>query len=210
MPSDEKTWIYRITHYRNLPWILDHGLHCRNSSKQDPNFINIGNAELIDKRANRPVPIAPGGHLNDYVPFYFCKHSVMLYNIHTGRVEGVDVRQQQVIYLVSNLERLEKHDLPFLFTNRHAYVASAKYYADRAKLEKLDWPLIHGRDFKRDPDDLDKLERRAAECLVHRRLPLKALVGIACCDQRRLDYAAKEVEKRGLALSAKIRRDWYF
>ena len=156
------------------------------------------------------MPIPPGGHLNDYVPFYFSKHSVMLYNIHTGQVEGVDVRQEHVIYLVSTLERLEAHDIPFLFTSRHAYVANAKYYADRAKLANLDWPLIRGRDFSRDPDDLDKLERRAAECLIHHKLPLKALAGIACCDQKRLDYVTKELEKRGLALPAKVHPTWYF
>jgi hypothetical protein len=210
MPSAEKTYIYRIIHYRNLPWILDHGLHCRSSRRQDPNFINIGNVELIDKRARRTVPVAPGGHLNDYVSFYFCRHSVMLYNIHTGRVEGVNVRQEEVIHLVSTIERLEAQEMSFLFTNRHAYVANARFFSDRAKLKVLDWPLIKGRDFSRDPDDLDKLERRAAECLIHERLPIEALVGIACCDQKRLDYVTAQLEKRGLELSANLCRGWYF
>jgi hypothetical protein len=210
MPISEKTYIYRITHHRNLPWILDHGLRCRSSQQQDPDFINIGNPELIGKRAKRVVPVEPGGYLNDYIPFYFCKHPVMLYNIHTGRVEGVDVRQEEVVYLVSTIERLEEDEIPFLFTNRHAYVANAKFFTDRAKLQTLDWPLIKGRDFSRDPDDLDKLERRAAECLIHRRLPAKALLGIASCDQKHLAYVQRQVEKCGLDLPAKIRSDWYF
>ena len=37
----------------------------------DPEFINIGDQELIDMRASRTVPIAPGGTLADYIPFYF-------------------------------------------------------------------------------------------------------------------------------------------
>jgi hypothetical protein len=72
MPIPKPSYIYRITHFRNVPWILDHGLHCRRSHTQDPNFINIGNRELIDKRAMRIVAVPPGGVLNDYVPFYFC------------------------------------------------------------------------------------------------------------------------------------------
>ena len=52
-----KALIFRIVHVRNLPWIVDHGLHCPNSSKQDPNYVSIGSASLIKKRAHKTVPI---------------------------------------------------------------------------------------------------------------------------------------------------------
>lgn len=39
--------IFRITHIDNLVWILSHGLHCGNSDTRDPNFVQIGSAELI-------------------------------------------------------------------------------------------------------------------------------------------------------------------
>jgi hypothetical protein len=81
----ENAYIFRITHNNNLPWILDNGLHCRNSHKQDPNFVNIGLVELIDKRKSWPVPVPPKGTLSDYVSFYFTPRSMMAYNIHTGR-----------------------------------------------------------------------------------------------------------------------------
>ena len=58
----DKALIWRIVHRDNLPWLLAHGLHCRNAAEQDPRYLNIGSAELIDKRAHRAVPIAPGGH----------------------------------------------------------------------------------------------------------------------------------------------------
>lgn len=67
----EKALIWRIVHRDNLPWILDNGLHCGNSTIQSPTWVNIGNDELIGKRASHTVPIAPCGVLNDYVPFYF-------------------------------------------------------------------------------------------------------------------------------------------
>jgi hypothetical protein len=62
--------IFRIVHISNVPWILDHGgLHCQNSAEQDPNYVNIGNPSLIDKRTRLNVPIPPAGPLSDYVPF---------------------------------------------------------------------------------------------------------------------------------------------
>lgn len=66
--NPEKALIWRIVHRDNIPWILDNGLHCGNSQVQAANWVNIGNPELIDKRAGHPVP---AGTLHDYVPFYF-------------------------------------------------------------------------------------------------------------------------------------------
>ena len=48
--SPEKALIFRITHIANVPWILANGLHCRSSAAQDPDFVEIGNPDLIDKR----------------------------------------------------------------------------------------------------------------------------------------------------------------
>jgi hypothetical protein len=46
-------WVFRVMHVKNVPWILDHGLHCRNSKVVDPNFVQIGNADLINSRRYR-------------------------------------------------------------------------------------------------------------------------------------------------------------
>ena len=80
----ENAYIFRITHINNVPWLLANGVHCRNSIDRDPNFHEIGNPDLIDKRAHRVVLVGPGGTLSDYVPFYFTHYSPMLYNIKTG------------------------------------------------------------------------------------------------------------------------------
>ncbi|MDP4455878.1 DarT ssDNA thymidine ADP-ribosyltransferase family protein, partial [Escherichia coli] len=49
--NPQKALIWRIVHRDNIPWILDNGLHCGNSLVQAENWINIGNPELIGKRA---------------------------------------------------------------------------------------------------------------------------------------------------------------
>ena len=112
--------VYRITHIDNVPWILEHGLHSDSSDVRDPNFVSIGNPDLISKRAVHGVPVGPGGTLGDYVPFYFCTRSVMLYKLHTGQVEGVDVRQEDIVYLVSSVGLLLDTGVRFVFTDRNA------------------------------------------------------------------------------------------
>lgn len=69
--TPESAHIFRITHRDNIPWILDHGLHCANSDVRDPNFVPIGNEEVIARRAPRLIQISPGGTISDYVAFYF-------------------------------------------------------------------------------------------------------------------------------------------
>ena len=66
----EKALIFRITHINNVHWILGNGLHCKNSDVGDPNFVQIGDPELISKRATRNVPIPPRDTLSDYISFY--------------------------------------------------------------------------------------------------------------------------------------------
>ena len=116
----EAARIFRITHVANVPWILQHGLHCKTSQTVDPNFVPIGLPELIQQRMNRPVPIAPGGLLGDYVPFYFTPWSVMMLNIKTGRNGVIKRANRDIVILVSSLHKLDEMGIRFVFTNGHA------------------------------------------------------------------------------------------
>src|SRR5215212_962986 len=174
-----KALIFRIVHVRNLPWIVDHGLHCPNSSNQDPNYVSIGSASLIKKRAHRTVPIPPGGTLSEYVPFYFTPFSMMLYNIKTGHGGITRRANEEIAIIVSSIYRVRELGLPFVFTNQHAYAVDTDFYSDVAELTKVDWPLLHGRDFKTDDRDPGKQLRYQAEALIHRHVLLEAILGVA-------------------------------
>lgn len=206
----EHAYIFRITHVNNVPWILDHGLHCRTSPVVDPNFLPIGSTELIDKRSRHSVPIPPGGFLSDYVPFYFTPHSMMLYNIKTGHSGVIKRDNADIAILVSTLFKVAEAGKKFVFTNGHAYMADTDYFDDLARLDQIDWPLLRKRDFKKDPDDLGKSRRYQAEALIHRHAPIRALLGVACYHQDPADRVAAEVAKRDLPLPVKVLPDWYF
>ena len=208
--NPEKALIFRVTHIANVPWLLDHGLHCRNSAEFDPNFRNIGNPDLIVRRHLRHVPVPPGGTLSDYVPFYFTPYSIMLYNIKTGYGGVPRQPNDQVVILVSSLRKVAELAIQFVFTNQHAYPVTAEYFNNLEDLDRVDWPLLQARDFRHDPEDPGKKERYQAEALVHRHLPVAALLGIGChCDaaQQRLQA---ELQRRNLSLQAVVRPGWYF
>lgn len=208
--SQENALIFRITHIDNVPWLLRNGIHCRNSSEQDPDFREIGNADLIQKRRTRHVPISPGGTLSDYVPFYFTNHSPMLYNIKTGHNGMKMTPMADIVMLVSSLHEVAKAGLPFVFTNQHAYPAAAQYYSDLQDLNAIDWKIIIARNFSRDVNDPGKIERYMAEALVHRHVPVSTLLGIACYGPDPEKRVRGMIDIAGVSLKTAVRSDWYF
>lgn len=204
----EKALIFRIVHRDNLPWILAHGVHARNGTVC-PTYRNIGNPDLIGKRATRQVPVEPGGTLNDYVSFYFTPYSIMLYNIHTGY--GVNrVPNEDILIFVASLHDIAEKGLKFVFTNQHAYPVIAEYYNDLSKLNQVDWPLLQSRNFKHDPDDPGKKERYQAEALVWRHVPISALLGVCCYTRAAEAIIQTELDKCNVKLRTLVKTGWYF
>lgn len=208
--NPEKALVWRIVHRDNIPWILDHGLHCGNSDRKSANWVHIGNPELTEKRANHPVPVGPKGALNDYVPFYFTPFSPMLINIRSGR-GGVRRRpNDDIVILVSSLRRLRELKFPFVFSDSHAYYQWANFYTELQDLDKIDWPILQTRDFKRDPDDPGKFERYQAEALVYNHCPVTALIGIVCYTDEVRTNLEGHLSQRNLNVPVYARSGWYF
>ena len=213
MPKDlnrSKALIFRITHRDNVPWIMDNGLHSRSSGVTDPNFVAIGNPELIDKRQNRAVPIPPSGTLSNYVPFYFTPYSPMMYNIKTGYGGIRTRRNDEIVIVVTSLHRLQEEKVKFVFADRHAYLHAAEFSSDLGNLDRIDWDILQNRDFSRDSNDPGKFERYQAEALVHLHLPISALLGIACYDSAIRTVLAAEATERELDLKILAQPNWYF
>lgn len=207
--NPDKALIFRITHRDNIPWILDHGLHAQNGEAFDPNYRNIGNPDLIQKRAHRVVKVGTGGVLSDYVPFYFTPFSIMMYNIHTG-YNVPQVPNEEIVIFVSSLFRARELGVRFVFTDQHAYPMMANYFTDLDELDNVDWDLLNRKDFKHDPDDPGKKERYQAEALVWKYLPLNALLGICSFTAAVDDWIKVQLAERQLTLKTIIEDGWYF
>jgi len=174
---------------------------------QGKNYVQIGNEELIEKRVTRAVPCGPKGVLSDYVPFYFTPYSPMLYNIKTG-FNGVQQRpMRDIAILVSSLRHLQKLKVPFVFTDRHAYLRTAQFSTDLEDLNWIIWPTLQARDFRK--DDADKFEKYQAEALVYRHVPLKALLGIVCYDDEAKDEVEAEASKHGAKVEVVSQHRWF-
>lgn len=208
--NPEKALIWRITHRKNMPWIIANGLHSGNSNSQSPNWVTIGNVDLISRRAHRSVPLPPGGVLNDYVPFYFTPFSPMMYNIRNGRGGVSSIVNNDIVILVSNMHRISEMGLPFVFTDRHAYLVAARYFNDLGALSEIDWPLLQNRNFQRNVDDPEQFERYQAEALIYNQVPIHSLLGAVCfTPEIKLELQAL-ANGAGVKLDIRCLPNWYF
>ncbi|MCX8157081.1 MAG: DUF4433 domain-containing protein [Verrucomicrobiae bacterium] len=208
--NPDKALIFRITHMDNVPWLLRHGLHCQNAAPRDPQYRVIGNPDLIARRQHRHVPVPPYGTLADYVPFYFTPCSIMLYNIRTGHGGVAILPNEEIVILVSSLRRVAQLNIPFVFTDRHAYVQTATFYNSLDDLTKVDWPLLQSRNFRNNPDDPGKKERYQAEALIYRHLPIAGLLGAVCFNAAAQARLQNELAALNLSLRVEARPDLYF
>jgi hypothetical protein len=102
----------------------------------------------------------------------------------------------EIVIMVSALPALAAQNIPFVFTDRHAYLQTASFFCDLARLDRIPWSLLQTRDFKKDAYDPGKFERYQAEALVHRHLPVTGLSGIVCHGEGQQTMLRCEVEKR--------------
>jgi hypothetical protein len=202
--------IFRIVHFDNVERILSNGLHCRNSDSNEPDYAEIGNMDIIERRQQKAVNIEPFGTLSDYIPFYFTPSSIMLLNIVTG--QGVEQRlHRDIVILVARLTTLHQRNIQFVYTDGHALLNATHFYRDIGDLgQSIDWQLLKMRDFKRDNNDPGKLERYQAEALVYRYLPVDALEVIACATQDSTEKTTLLLKKYSLNIKTITKPDWFF
>jgi hypothetical protein len=84
------------------------------------------------------------------------------------------------------------------------------FFNSLASLERVDWRLLRSRNFRRDPNDPGKFERYQAEALVHRHLPVSALLGLVCYGPEQEEKLNSLLRAAGISLKVVARPGWYF
>jgi hypothetical protein len=135
----------------------------------------------------------------------------MLYNIKTGYAGIRQRNNAEIVVLVSSLDALRSNGVRFVYTDRHAYLQTARFFDDPAQLGGVvDFGLLQRRDFKRDPERPDKMERYQAEALAYEHVPVAALLGIGCYTPAIKDDLEGTCSDLGVEVKIVQRTEWYF
>jgi hypothetical protein len=205
------TPLYHITHRNNLVSIIaDGGLLAHSRLAQSRRaYENIAYQHIQDRRASSNVPLAPGGNLHDYIPFYFGPRSPMLYTINRGNVAGI-ANQRPIIHLVVEAQALQRNNIPFVFTDGHAVMAFSEFFDHLENLDQVDWGIMQATYWHDTADDYDRKRRRQAEFLVHQFCPWELVTEIGVYDQETLDFVQATIAASTHQPIVRINRRWYY
>jgi len=209
MPEAKPTYIFRIIHRENLQILIDEGKLAAPNFSTNKDYISIGETELIRQRGDKPIAITPYGTMRDYISFYFGVRSPMLYCIW----RGFDVEQrpqEDIIYLISTIEKLQELNAPFIFTDGHSFAAYTQFFNDTRYLSQIDWKTVNLNRWNNTPDDSDRKRRKEAECLVHKEVPFESIIGIVVYNQKVYDYISSVLKKNKINLPINTMPGWYY
>ena len=199
---------FRIVHIENVEYLLSHGMFHRNHAQADPNYVSIGDNNLIRQRNDYPVGInPPNGNLGEYIPFYFGPLSPMLYNIITG-YRGITKRSQdEIVYIVCSVNVIANQCEGWCFTDGHAKNSISEFYNDLKYLSNIDWEIVAEKYWNNTEEDFDRMRKKQAEFLVKDYVPVNCISGIVVYDKDNKLFVEKIVSKLDLEIPVLINPD---
>lgn len=191
-----KVILYRITHIKNIPHILQYGITHKDSQNKNTDYKNIGDISLIDTRRKKTVIVDNGDFnpknglqitLGDYIPFYFGVRMPMLYVAqHGGNFVEQATPPADIIYLACSISKIVSSKIDFFFTDGHATDMLTSFY-DSTKINELidiiDWKAVKSS-YWGGNENLNIKRKKQAEFLVFGDLSPDLIIGFGCYNEK--------------------------
>lgn len=213
MPIPDRPKIYHIVHVDNLASIVADGCLWSDAAMvQRQGGTVIGMGSIKQRRLTLPVSCHPGTYVGEYVPFYFCPRSIMLYVIHCANHPELAYQggQQPIVHLEADMYDVarwaDENARRWAFSLSNAGAVYTQFRSELAQLDEINWDAVTARHFK--PADVK--EAKQAEFLVQQSFPWHLVDRIGVHSQgiaQRVYIAMNGASHRPLV---EIRRDWYY
>lgn len=213
VPDNAK--IYHITHAENLPRILAAGVVWSDAKrlKLGLSCKVVGMSEIKRRRLNElEVKCRPGTMVGEYVPFYFCPRSIMLYILYKGNHPDLVYSggQGPIVHLqadmAATIQWADANGFPWAFSDRNAGTSFARFYNSLADLDKISWAAVEATDFR----DMMVKEGKQAEFLFYESFPWELVEKIGVQNASVLDQVGEILREADNKPMANIEPDWYY
>lgn len=168
---------------------------------------------IKQRRLGLPVKCHSGDCVGDYVPFYFCPRSIMLYVIHCANHPELAYRegQEPIVHLEADLYETvawaEGEGRRWAFTLSNAAARYTEFRKDLGQLNEVDWTAVAATDFR----DRQVSERKQAEFLLHELCPWHLIGRIGVGSPGIQSRVLRELSgSKGHRPVVKVQRDWYY
>lgn len=146
----------------------------------------IGMPSIKASRLKRSLQCQPGDFVGQYVPFYFCPRSVMLFIIYKGNQAGLNYRggQGPIVHLQADLYDVvawaNSKSVRWAFTDSNAATSYFESWNNLNKLNEINWQAVAANNWR----NRDIQEGKQAEFLVREFFPWKLVtrVGVRSAD----------------------------
>lgn len=213
VPANPK--IYHITHLDNLPEILTSGVLLSDAQRVTRGLsCEIVGLPKIKQRRLEEIEVGcnPGTRVGQYVPFYFCPRSIMLYILHMGNHPDLTYHggQHPIVHLEADMlaatEWAEQNGRRWAFSDRNAGAYLAKFHNSVDDLDQVNWTAVGETDF-RDPVIR---EGKQAEFLVYESFPWQLVEHIGVIDsgvRTRVEQILRDAAHKPVV---SVQRSWYY
>lgn len=213
-PLPDRPKIYHILHVDKLASVVaDGNLLCdAEIARRGAPGTTIGMATIKTRRLALPVHCHAGDRVGDYVPFYFCPRSIMLYVIHKANHPELTYRggQGPIIHLEADLYDVvswadaTNSRWAFSLTNAGAYYTQFRSRLD--DLGQIDWQAVIATDFRA----ADVREGKQAEFLLYHSLPWELIGRVGVLSAEIAQQVANALSGATHRPRVEIRPDWYY
>jgi hypothetical protein len=212
VPAQPK--IYHILHLDRLAAVIAAGgLWCdAEMQRRGGGGTMIGMGRIKQRRLTLPVRCHPGDHVGDYVPFYFCPRSIMLFIIARANHEDLSYRDGQgpILHVQADLAATvawaEAQPRRWAFSLSNAGAAYTEFRARLDQLGEVNWPAVAANDF-RSPEIK---EGKQAEFLLHGFFPWELVECIGTHSRAVAVQAAQIIQGATHRPQVGQRSDWYY
>lgn len=206
--------IYHITHLENLAQMVDGVIWSdaeRLRRKLDCKI--VGMSEIKRRRLEElQVECHPGSMVGDYVPFYFCFRSVMLYLLHKGNHPDLSYREGQtpIVHLEADLHNVvdwaDSRQRPWAFSKTNAGAKYTRFFNKLDILPELNWQAIAATDWR---DSMTK-EAKQAEFLLYQEFPWAMVERIGVISDTMSSKVKSLLDAASYQPSLAVQPDWYY
>lgn len=205
MKEPTKIPIYHITDVANLRGIVAAGGIRSDVAMAAHDPAVIGYDHIKKRRATEiQVDCCGGRFVGEFVPFYYCPRSPMLYSINRGNTGKPVGCQRTIVHLVSTVGNALAKAKDWALSDGNAGAYHSLYFKDLAELGNLDWEAIRATNWQ------GRTHQKAAEFLVADFFPWSAVVSIGCMDSAVAAQVEDIVGKEGNIPIVSVKRDWYY
>ena len=163
--------IYHITHIVNLPNIAANMGLVSDATRiaRDLSCAVVGMSTIKERRLKEiEVSCHPKTMVGQYVPFYLCPRSIMLFMLHKGNHPDISYKggQEPIVHLQADFHKVinwaNSNGVSLAFTNGNAGSRLTNFYNQSSKLNEIDWDAVSSTDFR----DAKIKEGKQAEFLM--------------------------------------------